>query len=314
MTPFPPDAILEKNTNDKPGSKFDRMEGKMRDRDNLEIFIHEEDIQDFHVFLYEREYSTATISKYLTDVHTFLKFAEGKDCINKELLLKYKEWLMQNYAVSSVNSMLVSLNQLLDYLGGGFLKLKRVKVQKQNFADEEKELTKGEYIRLKKAALEKGKLQLSLIIETICSTGIRISELSYFTVERLQKGCVEVHNKGKSRIILLPEKLRKKLLYYIKKQNILSGCIFVTRNGRPKDRSNLWAEMKALYKEAEVPAEKIFPHNLRHLFARIYYNWTKDLAGLADILGHSSMEVTRIYTAHSGNIYQKRINSLGLVN
>ena len=213
-----------------------------------------------------------------------------------------------------MNSMLVSLNQLLEYLGGGFLKLKRVKVQKQNFADEDKEMSKEEYIRLKRAAAENGKAQLALIIETICSTGIRISELSYFTVERVRKGYVEVHNKGKSRTILLPEKLRRKLIYYVKKHNILSGCIFVTRNGKPKDRSNLWAEMKALYKQAEVSPEKIFPHNLRHLFARVYYSLTKDLAGLADILGHSSMEVTRIYTAHSGNVYQKRIDSLGLVN
>ncbi|BFL46003.1 site-specific tyrosine recombinase XerD [Lactonifactor longoviformis] len=280
----------------------------------MELYIQKEDIQDFQEFLYEREYSTATISKYLTDVHTFLKFAKGKDVIEKSLLLRYKEWLMQNYAVSSVNSMLVSLNQLLEYLGGGFLKLKRVKVQKQNFADEDKEMSKEEYIRLKRAAAENGKAQLALIIETICSTGIRISELSYFTVERVRKGYVEVHNKGKSRTILLPEKLRRKLIYYVKKHNILSGCIFVTRNGKPKDRSNLWAEMKALYKEAEVSPEKIFPHNLRHLFARVYYSLTKDLAGLADILGHSSMEVTRIYTAHSGNVYQKRIDSLGLVN
>ncbi|MCB5714289.1 tyrosine-type recombinase/integrase [Lactonifactor longoviformis] len=286
----------------------------MRDRDKMELYIQKEDIQDFQEFLYEREYSTATISKYLTDVHTFLKFAKGKDVIEKSLLLRYKEWLMQNYAVSSVNSMLVSLNQLLEYLGGGFLKLKRVKVQKQNFADEDKEMSKEEYIRLKRAAAENGKAQLALIIETICSTGIRISELSYFTVERVRKGYVEVHNKGKSRTILLPEKLRRKLIYYVKKHNILSGCIFVTRNGKPKDRSNLWAEMKALYKEAEVSPEKIFPHNLRHLFARVYYSLTKDLAGLADILGHSSMEVTRIYTAHSGNVYQKRIDSLGLVN
>ena len=286
----------------------------MRDRDKMELYIQKEDIQDFQEFLYEREYSTATISKYLTDVHTFLKFAKGKDVIEKSLLLRYKEWLMQNYAVSSVNSMLVSLNQLLEYLGGGFLKLKRVKVQKQNFADEDKEMSKEEYIRLKRAAAENGKAQLELIIETICSTGIRISELSYFTVERVRKGYVEVHNKGKSRTILLPEKLRRKLIYYVKKHNILSGCIFVTRNGKPKDRSNLWAEMKALYKQAEVSPEKIFPHNLRHLFARVYYSLTKDLAGLADILGHSSMEVTRIYTAHSGNVYQKRIDSLGLVN
>ncbi|POP30246.1 integrase [Lactonifactor longoviformis] len=280
----------------------------------MELYIQKEDIQDFQEFLYEREYSTATISKYLTDVHTFLKFAKGNEVIEKSLLLRYKEWLMQNYAVSSVNSMLVSLNQLLEYLGGGFLKLKRVKVQKQNFADEDKEMSKEEYIRLKKAAADKGKAQLALIIETICSTGIRISELSYFTVERVRKGYVEVHNKGKSRTILLPEKLRRKLIYYVKKHNILSGCIFVTRNGKPKDRSNLWAEMKALYKKAEVSPEKIFPHNLRHLFARVYYSLTKDLAGLADILGHSSMEVTRIYTAHSGNVYQKRIDSLGLVN
>ena len=271
------------------------------------------DIKAFQEYLFEREYSMATVRKYVTDMNTFFRFLQGNQEVDKARLLAYKCWLLERYSIASVNSMLAALNQMLVFCGAADLRLKRVKIQRQNFADNGKEMTKEEYRRLIDAALQNGKSQLALIIETICATGIRISELTYFTVEQLRRGNVKVRNKGKTRIILIPDKLRLKLLYYIQRREIQSGCIFVSRNGRPKDRSNIWSEMKALHTRANVSRQKIFPHNLRHLFARVYYGRTKDMSGLADILGHSSLETTRIYTASSGNIYQERIERLGLV-
>lgn len=283
-------------------------------QDNQKLFIMTAaDIKAFQEYLYEREYSMATVRKYVTDMNTFLRFLQGNQEVDKARLLEYKSWLLEQYSIASVNSMIAALNQMLVFCGAADLRLKRVKIQRQNFADNGKEMTKEEYKRLKDAALQKGKAQLGMIIETICATGIRISELMYFTVEQLKRGSVEVRNKGKTRIILIPDKLRLKLLYYIQRRQIRSGCIFVSRNGRPKDRSNIWSEMKALHIKANVSRQKIYPHNLRHLFARVYYGMTKDMSGLADILGHSSLETTRIYTASSGNIYQERIERLGLV-
>lgn len=284
----------------------------MQDKQKLFIMTAA-DIKAFQEYLYEREYSMATVRKYVTDMNTFFRFLQGNQEVDKARLLDYKSWLLEHYSISSVNSMLAALNQMLVFCGAADLRLKRVKIQRQNFADNGKEMTKEEYKRLKDAALQNGKAQLGMIIETICATGIRISELTYFTVEQLKRGSVKVRNKGKTRIILIPDKLRRKLLYYIQRRQIRSGCIFVSRNGRPKDRSNIWSEMKALHTRAKVPRQKIYPHNLRHLFARVYYGITKDMSGLADILGHSSLETTRIYTASSGNIYQERIERLGLV-
>lgn len=206
--------------------------------------------------------------------------------------------------------MLAALNQFFGFLGLNELKVKRIKVQKSLFLREEKELTQKEYQKLLETAVKEGKYQLALCMETIASTGIRISELEFFTVEALKQSYIGIVNKGKYRRIFLPRKLRSRLLKYAGRQKIKSGPIFVTRNGKPKCRSNIWREMKALKKKAGIDGDKIFPHNLRHLFARIYYKMTQDLAGLGDLLGHSSLNVTRIYTSNTGKIYQKQLDAI----
>lgn len=274
------------------------------------LLIGTEDLKTFERYLYERENARATISKYMTDMRTFFGYLNGRRQIDKSCLLEYKEWLLERYAVNSVNSMLAALNQFLDFLGEGSMKLRRVKTQRPLFLREEKELTKEEYIRLIRTAQKEGKIQLALCMETIVATGVRVSELPYFTVENIRKGRIEIINKGKYRRILLGTDIRKSLLDYCKKNGISQGPVFITKSGRPKNRSNLWREMKALKQRAGVSGEKIFPHNFRHLFARVYYQATKDIAGLADLLGHSSLNITRIYTAGTGGIYQKQLDGL----
>lgn len=278
------------------------------EKDNL--WIRQDDLKAFEKYLYERENAKATIRKYMTDMHTFYRYLRNRRQIDKSCLREYKEWLLERYAVNSVNSMLAALNQFLDFLGEGSMKVRRVKTQRTLFLREEKELSRKEYIRLIDAAQRSGKIQLALCMETIASTGVRISELPYFTVENIKKGKIEIINKGKYRRIFLGADIRKMLLKYCKKNGIKQGPVFITRNGKPKNRSNLWREMKALKKMAGVSGEKIFPHNFRHLFARVYYQATKDIAGLADLLGHSSLNVTRIYTSGTGQIYQKQLDKL----
>ena len=274
------------------------------------VTVEEEDLEAFQQYLYERENARATIRKYMTDIRTFCRYL-GKDReADKNRLLLYKEWLLEHYAISSANSMLAALNQFLKFKGYASLTVKRIKTQRSLFRQEEKELTKGEYRKLVEAARGEGKEQLALCMETIAATGVRISELQYFTVERVQKGRIEIMNKGKYRRIFLPDPLRRKLLDYIKENRIREGYIFITRNGKPKDRSNIWSEMKALQKKTGIQESKIFPHNFRHLFARVYYDITKDLVGLADLLGHSSLNVTRVYTSTSGQMYQRQLNRM----
>lgn len=277
---------------------------------NITAEIKREQIGAFREYLNQRENADATIKKYITDISTFLRYLNNESTIDKQKLLDYKEWLLRRYAVSSVNSMLAALNQFLEFLNLSFLKVKRVKVQNNLFLKDEKELTKEEYRRLVKTAAEEGREQLALCIETIASTGIRISELEFFTVESVRRDYIEIVNKGKYRRIFLPKVLRQKLILFARKHGVQKGAIFVTRNGKPKNRSNIWREMKALKEKAGISGNKVFPHNLRHLFARIYYSVTKDLAGLADLLGHSSLNVTRIYTSNTGKIYQKQLDSL----
>lgn len=274
------------------------------------ILISNQNIQEFEQFLYERENAEATIRKYKTDLHTFLGFLGKNREVDKERVLAYKNWLISQYAVSSVNSMLAALNQFFKFLDAEFLKVKRIRTQTTLFLREEKELSKKEYLKLLRTAREEGKIQLALCMETIAATGVRVSELEYFTVERVKQGKVEVFNKGKYRRIFFPSEIRKKLLRFCKSKKIIQGPIFRGKNGKPKDRSAIWSEMKALKEKAGVAGEKIFPHNLRHLFARIYYQYTKDLAGLADLLGHSSLSVTRIYTSNTGKVYQKQLDDM----
>ncbi len=274
------------------------------------VVIQETQLKAFEDYLYERENARATIQKYKSDAATFLRYLGNERRVDKSRVLAYKEWLVTHYAVSSVNSMLASVNQFLIFLECRELTVKPLKVQRSLFLKEEKELSKEEYRKLVKTARQEGKEQIALCMETIATTGIRISELRYFTVEKVKKGRIEICNKGKYRRIFLTDDIRKKLLHYCKTAGVREGQIFVTRTGKPKDRSNLWKEMKRLKEKAGVCASKIFPHNFRHLFARVYYTCTKDLAGLADLLGHSSLNVTRIYTSNTGKVYQKQLEKM----
>lgn len=273
--------------------------------------LSEKDIETFQNHLLQEEKSTATMEKYLRDVRAFLVFS-GQTAITKDLVMTYKQALLEkNYAVRSINSMLASLNSLLDFLGWGDCKVKSLKIQRQTYCAEEKELTKAEYLRLLEAS--KNQPQLNLIMQTICGTGIRVSELKYFTVETVRRGEIVVSCKSKTRTILLPGKLKKLLLEYAKKNKIQSGAVFVTRNGKPVNRSNIWAQMKRLCEIAGVKPSKVFPHNLRKLFARTFYGIEKDIAKLADILGHSSINTTRIYIMTTGTEHRRKIERLGLV-
>lgn len=274
-------------------------------------FLLKSNLDAFRTYLIQEEKSMATVDKYLRDARAFLVFA-GQETVTKDLVMDYKQALLEkNYAVRSINSMLASLNSLLDFLGWGDCKVKSLKIQRQIYCAEEKELTKAEYLQLLEAA--KGYPRLKLIMETICGTGIRVSELKYFTVEAVRHGEIIVSCKNKTRTILLPGKLKKLLLKYAKKNGVHSGAIFVTRNGKPLNRSNIWAQMKKLCKAAGIKPGKVFPHNLRKLFARTFYGMEKDIAKLADILGHSSINTTRIYIMTTGTEHRRKIERLGLI-
>ena len=265
----------------------------------------------FKEHMTEEEKSPVTIEKYLRDINRFRDFACGRK-VEKNLVAEYKKLLnRQGYTTRSVNSMLASLNCFLKFAGWNNCTVKNIRLQKQAYCPEEKELTKAEYMRLLEAADKKEQLQL--VMKTICSTGIRISELKYFTVEAVAAGQIVVYCKNKVRTIFVPQKLKKLLLAYAKKQRITDGCIFVTKGGKPLDRSNIWAQMKKLCTKAKVNPAKVFPHNLRKLFAKIFYNIEKDIAKLADILGHSSIETTRIYIMTSGAEHRRKIEKMGLL-
>ncbi len=272
---------------------------------------NEEQIQSFHQSLICEEKSAATVEKYLRDVRAFLVYS-GEQTLSKEVVLAYKKHLQEKkYAVRSINSMLASLNRFLNFIGRPECRVKALKLQRCAYCAEEKELTKAEYERLLKAAGEQA--QLRLVMQTICSTGIRVSELHAFTVENVRCGEVSVNCKGKTRVIFVPGKLRKRLLDYAKKENIRTGAIFLAANGKPLDRKTIWAQMKGLCKAAGVSPGKVFPHNLRKLFARTFYNIEKDIAKLADILGHSSIDTTRIYIVTTGREHRRKIEKMGLV-
>lgn len=268
-------------------------------------------MEAFHRYLIREEKSTATVEKYTRDVRAFFVFA-GERAVTKELMMAYKNDLVERgYAVRSINSMLASLNSLLNFLGWTDCKVKNFRQQRQTYCTEERELSKSEYMRLLEAA--KSDLRLRLILQTICGTGIRVSELQYFTVDAVSHGEITVSCKSKTRTILLPGKLRKLLLDYAKNRHVRSGAIFQTRNGKPLNRSNIWLQMKKLCRAADVQASKVFPHNLRKLFARTFYRIEKDIAKLADILGHSSIDTTRIYIISTGTEHRRKIEKLGLV-
>ncbi len=275
-------------------------------------FLTSKEIERFRNYLREEEKSENTLEKYIRDVTAFSAFCDGT--ITKDSVIVYKQNLIDNgYAVRSINSMLASLNSLFSFLGWYELRVKSLKVQRQVFCPEEKELTKTEYERLCRAAQSKHNERLNLILQTICGTGIRVSELPFITVEAVKNGEAVVSLKGKTRMVFLVKPLQKKLLRYIAEQNITSGAVFVTRTGKPMSRTNIWREMKSLSAEAGVNPQKVFPHNLRHLFARVFYGIEKDIAKLADILGHSSVNTTRIYIISTGTEHRQRMERMRLI-
>ena len=269
-------------------------------------------LEDFKNHLVLQEKSPATVEKYICDISAFVRFSKDKD-ITKEIVIAYKKYLQEKYAVRSINSKIASINSLFSFLGWFELKVKSLKLQHQVFCPEEKELTKAEYARLCKTAEKNHNERLSLILQTICGTGIRVSELRFITVEAVKSSEAIVSLKCKTRTVFIVKELKKKLLRYAAKQNIKSGMIFVTRTGNPVSRTNIWREMKALCVEADVNPQKVFPHNLRHLFARVFYAVEKDIAKLADILGHSSINTTRIYIISTGTEHRRRMENMRLI-
>lgn len=262
--------------------------------------------------LREQERAANTIQKYTRDLKALLAWLDGRP-LTKAALIAWKEDLSASYAPASVNSMLAAVNGYLAFMGWRELSLRLLKVQRAMFRPPERELTRAEYTRLVSAARRKGDPRLSLLLQTICATGIRVSELRFITAEAVRAGRGEIVNKGKRRTVLLPDKLRRLLHSYLNSQGRTTGPVFVTRTGRPLDRSNIWRAMKALCQRAGVAPGKVFPHNLRHLFARTYYAMEKDLSRLADLLGHSSVNTTRLYTIESGLAHARQLARMGLI-
>lgn len=269
-------------------------------------------LKKYRDHLVGEERSKATIDKYIRDINGFYEFLPEDKIITKEMVISYKQTLTEKYKTASVNSMLVAINGLLVFLGMGNCKVKLHKLQKRIFNDDSQNLTKEEYRRLLKAAQLNNNEQLLILMQTICATGIRVSEHKFITIEALKNGKAIICNKGKIREIIFPKKLKRALLDFCKKRGIKSGAVFVTKNGNPLDRSNIWTMMKNLCEKANVDKSKVFPHNLRHLFAFSYYKIEKDLVRLADILGHSSIETTRIYTKTSIKKCQSVLNRMDL--
>lgn len=278
----------------------------------MEHYLDNSLIELFRCRLIEDERSAATIEKYLRDLRLFQRFA-GHDIICKQLVIRYKQYLTENYAPASVNSMLAAVNRFFREVDWYDCIVKPLKIQRQSFRSEDRELTKAEYLRLLSTANGLKKQRLSLLMQTLCSTGIRISELRFITVEAANSGIATVSLKGKTRRVLIPKALRRELRQYSKAQGISRGSIFISAKGNPLDRSNVLHEMKALCVAAKVERSKVFPHNLRHLFACLYYKAEKDLSHLADILGHTSINTTRIYTCTSSDMQIRQIERLGLV-
>ena len=274
--------------------------------------ITNEVIKKFELYLYEEERSGNTIEKYMRDIRFFREWLQDRN-IDKSVVIEYKKELCRRYAVKSVNSMLSSINAFFVFMGWYDLKVKTLKIQRRIFADKSKELSKAEYERLLAAAKDKKNERLYYLMQTIASTGLRVSEIKYITCEAVKQGQAVINCKGKIRQIFLPKKLCRMLKEYIKSRNIKSGSVFITRSGKPLDRCAIWKMLKDLCESAGVSKDKVFPHNFRHLFARTFYSLQKDIVRLADILGHSSVETTRLYTMESGTEHIKQLQKLGLL-
>ena len=274
--------------------------------------IPEQALEQFRRQLELEEKGERTIGKYLHDVTIFLEYVAPCAVFCKEDVIAYKAWLAERYAVRSANSMLTAVNRFLVFLGAGECVVKQFRLQTQTFCDQRRELNLEEYRRLLESAWRQGKGQLYYMLQTLCATGIRVGELSSITVEAALQGSAVARNKGKTRVVLLPAVLCEMLLEYAEECGVVSGPIFITRSGKPVDRSNVWRNMRKLCQQAGVQPDKVFPHNLRHLFARTFYQREKDITHLADILGHQSVNTTRIYVSSSGEEHRAQIEALGL--
>lgn len=276
-------------------------------------YLSIEFIEEFFTYLQSEEKSENTIEKYVRDAKSFITYMNGME-VTKEAVIEYKNKLIsEHYAARSINSMLASLNSMFAFLGWTECRVKFIKLQRQIYCPEEKVLTKGEYIRLVNTARRSGDRRLCLILQTICSTGIRVSELKYITVEAAKHGEAVVSLKGKTRSIFIVRELQKKLTRYAMEKKIKSGAIFITHSGNPIARTNIWQAMKRLCIQAGVDSQKVFPHNLRHLFARVFYTLEKDIVKLADILGHSNINTTRIYIITTGKEHRRRMENMQLI-
>lgn len=277
-----------------------------------EVLITERAIKKFEKYLHEQERSASTISNYIRELRALQFYSDG-EAITKNILLEYKSMLNNRYKPSTVNVSVAAINCFLKYTGRSDLTLKPVRIQKNSFEEKDRELSRADYGRLTSTAYKNGDERLALAVQAICSTGIRVSELRYITVQAITDGHTVIACKGKRRTLFLPQKLCRLLRQYCGKRGITQGAVFITSGGKPIDRSNLWKQMKRLCKRARVQESKVYPHNLRHLFARTYYSREKDLSRLADILGHSSINTTRIYTRECGAVHARQIEALGLI-
>ncbi len=269
-------------------------------------------LEDYKNYLINEEKEEITIEKYIRDIRVFNEWLEYTE-VAKAKVLEYKNKLIEKYAPATVNSVISSLNGFFKYNEWYDLQVKSLKIQRRVFCQEEKELSAYEYERLLQAALDKKNERLYLIMQTICAMGLRVSELRFVTAEAVRKGEALVKLKGKIRTVFIPPELAQMLKKYMKEQEIATGHVFRTRSGKPIDRHTIWKSMKMLCEMAGIPKEKVFPHNLRHLFARTYYSLEKDIVRLADILGHSSINTTRIYTIENGEVHRKQMQELRLV-
>lgn len=275
--------------------------------------LRTQQIAAYEQHLRDEERSAGTIEKYLRDIGAFVRWLDGRT-VTKELAAEWKRDLQKTgYAPVTVNSMLAALNGMFRFLGWEDCRVKFLRIQRRIFRDSRRELTRAEYERLLRAARADDRERLALLMETICATGIRVSEVQYITVEAARRGRAEISLKGKIRTILLSGRLCRKLLSYAGKQKTASGAIFCTKSGRVISRRQIWAELKCLCEKAKVEPAKVFPHNLRHLFATIFYQACKDIVRLADVLGHSSIETTRLYLVTSGTEHARQMERLGLV-
>ncbi len=274
--------------------------------------VTDEMLRAFESDMKANEKSENTIKKYMRDVRRFRTFANDRQ-VEKELTVEYKDYLGKTYAVASANSMIAALNSFLSFIGWKDGCLRRFKVQKKVYCSEKTHLSKAEYVSLVKAAEKRRNKRLSMLLQTICATGIRISELPFITAEAARKGEAVVRCKGKTRTVFIVSTLRVKLLRYAKERGIRSGMIFVTKSGKTLDRSDVWKEMKSVCSEAGVAPDKVFPHNLRRLFARTFYGVERDIAKLADVLGHSSIDTTRIYIVSTGDEHRRSMEKMRLI-